>query len=149
MAMFSEPCLGPTDTEVELLSWMFLPSMERSQVFLSIHVRLGDVLARRAGRGLVTMGRALNLFPISAPASHTHKLFTSSQRSHELLISNLVSPSNLFTYSIAILVQSLGHRGCLWPLSHWLPSLPLPRARCHSLAEPFSLALWGTWEEFA
>lgn len=48
MAMFSEPCLGPTDTEVELLSWMFLPSMEKSlslfvSIFLSIHERLGDV----------------------------------------------------------------------------------------------------------
>lgn len=95
------------------------------------------------------MGRALNLFPISPPASHIHKLFTPLQRSHELLISNLVSPSNMFTYSIAILVHLLDTQGCLWPLSQWLPSLPQPRARCHSGAEPLSLALWETWKEFA
>lgn len=114
-------------------------SPEHGKVFLSICVRLGDVLARCACRGPVTVGRALNLFPISPPASHTHKLFTSLQRSHELLISNLVSPSNMFTHSTAIPVQSLGHMGMsLVPLP-WLPWLPCPEPGVTAWLSPLCL----------
>lgn len=52
-------------------------------------------------------GEGFKLLPPFSPCLPHHKLFTSLPGSHELLISNLASPSNMFSYSTAILVHLL------------------------------------------